>query len=197
MSGSGLAQSLPCGGSWEKATSGRCGKACGLAPRRWPSRSLNQVGEALCPREPRGGHRLLWAGAAAVPPPAAYMKLADLAKEIQTLKSLRHERLIRLHAVCSAGEPVYIVTELMRKGNLQAFLGGEWLPWPTRQQPRGTRASMRSPDRRAPSRHGLGRCTRCGRRRPRGVAGSGQRWVRASGQSCALWGPRQSTAGPG
>uniref|UniRef100_A0A8C0JM67 Tyrosine-protein kinase n=1 Tax=Canis lupus dingo TaxID=286419 RepID=A0A8C0JM67_CANLU len=55
---------------------------------------------------------------------SAYMKLADLAKEIQTLKSLRHERLIRLHAVCSAGEPVYIVTELMRKGNLQAFLGG-------------------------------------------------------------------------
>nr|XP_044604344.1 tyrosine-protein kinase Srms isoform X4 [Equus asinus] len=54
---------------------------------------------------------------------SAHMKLADLAKEIQTLKSLRHERLIRLHAVCSAGEPVYIVTELMRKGNLQAFLG--------------------------------------------------------------------------
>ncbi|XP_041588125.1 serine/threonine-protein kinase ste20-like isoform X5 [Vulpes lagopus] len=55
---------------------------------------------------------------------SAYMKVADLAKEIRTLKSLRHERLIRLHAVCSAGEPVYIVTELMRKGNLQAFLGG-------------------------------------------------------------------------
>ncbi|XP_019492734.1 PREDICTED: tyrosine-protein kinase Srms [Hipposideros armiger] len=54
---------------------------------------------------------------------SADMKLADLAKEIQTLKSLRHERLIRLHAVCSAGEPVYIVTELMCKGNLQAFLG--------------------------------------------------------------------------
>nr|XP_020731076.1 tyrosine-protein kinase Srms [Odocoileus virginianus texanus] len=51
------------------------------------------------------------------------VKLADLAQEIQTLKSLRHERLIRLHAVCSAGEPVYIVTELMRKGSLQAFLG--------------------------------------------------------------------------
>ncbi|XP_039092855.1 LOW QUALITY PROTEIN: tyrosine-protein kinase Srms [Hyaena hyaena] len=54
---------------------------------------------------------------------SAYVQLTDLAKEIQTLKSLRHERLIRLHAVCSAGEPVYIVTELMRKGNLQAFLG--------------------------------------------------------------------------
>uniref|UniRef100_A0A8C7BQL4 Tyrosine-protein kinase n=1 Tax=Neovison vison TaxID=452646 RepID=A0A8C7BQL4_NEOVI len=54
---------------------------------------------------------------------SAYMKLADLSKEIQTLKSLRHERLIQLHAVCSAGRPVYIVTELMRKGSLQAFLG--------------------------------------------------------------------------
>lgn len=61
------------------------------------------------------------------------MKLPDLAKEIQTLKSLRHERLIRLHAVCSAGEPVYIVTELMRKGSLQAFLGSEF---PTRPGPR-------------------------------------------------------------
>nr|KAF6472613.1 src-related kinase lacking C-terminal regulatory tyrosine and N-terminal myristylation sites [Molossus molossus] len=54
---------------------------------------------------------------------SADMKLTDLAQEIQALKSLRHQRLIQLHAVCSAGEPVYIVTELMRKGNLQAFLG--------------------------------------------------------------------------
>lgn len=54
------------------------------------------------------------------------MKLADLAKEIEALQSLRHERLIRLHAVCSVGEPVYIVTELMRKGNLQAYLGSEY-----------------------------------------------------------------------
>lgn len=60
-----------------------------------------------------------------LPCPAGDVKLADLAQEIQTLKSLRHERLIRLHAVCSAGEPVYIVTELMRKGSLQAFLGSE------------------------------------------------------------------------
>ncbi|XP_060027606.1 tyrosine-protein kinase Srms isoform X5 [Erinaceus europaeus] len=55
---------------------------------------------------------------------SADMKLDDLAQEIRTLKSLRHERLIRLHAVCSTGEPVYIVTELMRKGSLQAYLGG-------------------------------------------------------------------------
>lgn len=73
------------------------------------------------------------------------MKLADLAKEIQTLKSLHHERLIRLHAVCSVGEPVYLVTELMRKGSLQAFLGSECgpscglcvatPPWPRGQTP--------------------------------------------------------------
>nr|KAF6272968.1 src-related kinase lacking C-terminal regulatory tyrosine and N-terminal myristylation sites [Pipistrellus kuhlii] len=36
--------------------------------------------------------------ASAAPSPAADMKLADLAKEIQTLKSLRLERLIPLHA---------------------------------------------------------------------------------------------------
>lgn len=65
------------------------------------------------------------AGPGTLPCPAGDVKLADLAQEIQTLKSLRHERLIRLHAVCSAGEPVYIVTELMRKGSLQAFLGSE------------------------------------------------------------------------
>ncbi|XP_038606420.1 tyrosine-protein kinase Srms [Tachyglossus aculeatus] len=50
------------------------------------------------------------------------MKLDDFTKEIQNLKSLKHEKLIRLHAVCSIGEPVYIVTELMRKGNLQNYL---------------------------------------------------------------------------
>ncbi|KAJ8779153.1 hypothetical protein J1605_013004 [Eschrichtius robustus] len=54
---------------------------------------------------------------------AADVKVADLAQEIQMLMSLGHERLIRLPAVCSAGERVYVVTELMRKGGLQAFLG--------------------------------------------------------------------------
>lgn len=80
----------------------------------------------LAPGPRQGGTGGAWSGAS----PAAYVKLADLTEEIQTLKSLRHERLIRLHAVCSAGEPVYIVTELMRKGNLQAFLGSEFCPRP-------------------------------------------------------------------
>ncbi|KAL8179668.1 UNVERIFIED_CONTAM: hypothetical protein K2H54_070661 [Gekko kuhli] len=46
----------------------------------------------------------------------------DFAKEIQNLKSLKHTRLIKLLAICSVGEPVYIVTELMRKGSLHSYL---------------------------------------------------------------------------
>uniref|UniRef100_A0A8B9FHT3 Tyrosine-protein kinase n=1 Tax=Amazona collaria TaxID=241587 RepID=A0A8B9FHT3_9PSIT len=52
----------------------------------------------------------------------ADMKAEDFTKEIQNLKRLRHEKLIQLHAVCSLDEPVYIITELMRKGNLHTYL---------------------------------------------------------------------------
>ncbi|NXA94794.1 SRMS kinase, partial [Melanocharis versteri] len=52
----------------------------------------------------------------------ADMKAEDFTKEIQNLKRLRHEKLIQLHAVCSLEEPVYIITELMRKGNLHSYL---------------------------------------------------------------------------
>ena len=68
-----------------------------------------------------GGHAQSWNNILFT----ADMKLADLTKEIEALKSLRHERLIRLHAICSLGDPVYIVTELMGKGNLQVYLGSE------------------------------------------------------------------------
>ncbi|XP_044311269.1 tyrosine-protein kinase Srms [Varanus komodoensis] len=61
-----------------------------------------------------------------VPVAIKIMKQADMrddfAKEIQNLKRLKHARLIKLLAICSVGEPVYIVTELMRKGNLHGFL---------------------------------------------------------------------------
>lgn len=50
---------------------------------------------------------------------------SDMEKEINALKSLCHRNLIRLLAVCSIGEPVYIVTELMTKGNLQDYLKGQ------------------------------------------------------------------------
>ncbi|XP_013917457.1 PREDICTED: tyrosine-protein kinase Srms-like [Thamnophis sirtalis] len=61
-----------------------------------------------------------------VPVAIKIMKQADMrddfVKEIRNLKSLKHTRLIKLLAVCSVGEPVYIVTELMRKGNLHSYL---------------------------------------------------------------------------
>nr|XP_051685085.1 tyrosine-protein kinase Srms isoform X3 [Oryctolagus cuniculus] len=66
------------------------------------------------PSDALGGPGAAWS-------PAAAMKLTDLAKEMEVLKGLRHERLIRLLAVCS-GEPVFIVTELMSRGSLQALL---------------------------------------------------------------------------
>ncbi|XP_075427627.1 tyrosine-protein kinase Srms [Ascaphus truei] len=53
------------------------------------------------------------------------MNQSDFKKEIDALKSLYHRNLIQLLAVCSIGEPVYIVTELMTKGNLQTYLNGK------------------------------------------------------------------------
>ncbi|KAG8131601.1 putative Tyrosine-protein [Naja naja] len=65
-----------------------------------------------------------------VPVAIKIMKQADMrddfVKEIRNLKSLKHTRLIKLLAVCSVGEPVYIVTELMRKGNLHSYLNSEY-----------------------------------------------------------------------
>lgn len=46
-------------------------------------------------------------------------------KEVQALKNLHHPKLIQLLALCSRGDPVYIVTELMTKGNLKSYLGSE------------------------------------------------------------------------
>ncbi|CAL8363980.1 unnamed protein product [Lota lota] len=49
-------------------------------------------------------------------------KQDEFVKEVQALKSLHHPKLIQLLALCSRGEPVYIVTELMTKGSLKAYL---------------------------------------------------------------------------
>ncbi|XP_031750440.1 tyrosine-protein kinase Srms-like, partial [Xenopus tropicalis] len=51
--------------------------------------------------------------------------------EVNALKTLCHKNLIQLYAVCSVGEPVYIVTELMAKGSLLQFLKGNEGPWLT------------------------------------------------------------------
>ncbi|XP_072270496.1 tyrosine-protein kinase Srms-like [Pyxicephalus adspersus] len=49
---------------------------------------------------------------------------SDFEKEMTALKTLCHRNLISLLAVCSIGEPVYIVTELMTNGSLQDYLKG-------------------------------------------------------------------------
>lgn len=38
------------------------------------------------------------------------------------MKQCKHDKLVRLYAVCSDGEPIYIVTELMSKGSLLEHL---------------------------------------------------------------------------
>lgn len=42
--------------------------------------------------------------------------------EAQIMKACKHEKLVRLFAVCSDKEPIYIVTELMSKGSLLDYL---------------------------------------------------------------------------
>ncbi|KAM9296573.1 tyrosine-protein kinase HCK [Gastrophryne carolinensis] len=43
-------------------------------------------------------------------------------EEANMMKTLQHERLVRLHAVVTQEEPIYIITEYMQKGSLLDFL---------------------------------------------------------------------------
>ncbi len=43
-------------------------------------------------------------------------------EEAQLMKKLQHEKLVRLYAVCSQEEPIYIITELMTNGSLLSYL---------------------------------------------------------------------------
>lgn len=47
------------------------------------------------------------------------------------MKKLRHKHILALYAVASAGDPVYIITELMPKGNLLQLLRGKWQASPS------------------------------------------------------------------
>jgi len=49
----------------------------------------------------------------------------DFLSEAQIMKKLRHPRLIQLYAVCTAEEPIYIITELMPNGSLLEYLQGK------------------------------------------------------------------------
>jgi len=46
----------------------------------------------------------------------------DFLKEAAVLKKLRHKNVLQLYAVCTQGEPIYIITELMERGNLLNYL---------------------------------------------------------------------------
>jgi fyn-related kinase len=50
------------------------------------------------------------------------MAVKDFLLESQIMKKLQHEKLIQLYAVCTKGEPIYIVTELMKNGSLLDYL---------------------------------------------------------------------------
>ncbi|XP_074867442.1 protein-tyrosine kinase 6 [Carettochelys insculpta] len=49
---------------------------------------------------------------------------ATFKNETQIMKNLRHKHILALYAISSVGDPVYIITELMSKGNLLDFLRG-------------------------------------------------------------------------
>jgi tyrosine-protein kinase Src len=42
--------------------------------------------------------------------------------EATIMKKLKHKNLVKLYAVCSQEEPIYIVTELVTKGSLLNYL---------------------------------------------------------------------------
>ena len=45
--------------------------------------------------------------------------------ESQIIKKLRHSKLIQLYAICTAEEPIYIITHLMKNGSLLELLQGK------------------------------------------------------------------------
>ena len=49
----------------------------------------------------------------------------EFLQEAAMMKNLHHPKLIPLYAVCTCEEPIYIITELMKHGNLQKYLRGE------------------------------------------------------------------------
>ena len=50
------------------------------------------------------------------------MSPSDFLAEATIMKKLQHEKLVQLYAVCTAAEPIYIVTELMKHGSLLDYL---------------------------------------------------------------------------
>ena len=53
------------------------------------------------------------------------MSPSVLLEEAVRMKELKHPKLIRVYAICTKEEPVYIVTELMKHGSLRDYLRGD------------------------------------------------------------------------
>ncbi|XP_061486228.1 protein-tyrosine kinase 6 [Rhineura floridana] len=57
--------------------------------------------------------------------PRADLTCQDMFRnETEAMKKLRHKHILSLYAISSLGDPVYIITEIMSKGNLLEFLRG-------------------------------------------------------------------------
>ena len=71
----------------------------------------------------------VWAGmwngttpiAVKIPKPGS-VTISEFLAEAQIMKNLQHEKLIQLYGVCTQGEPIYIVTELMKHYSLLQYL---------------------------------------------------------------------------
>ena len=46
----------------------------------------------------------------------------DFIEEAEVMKKLSHPNLLKLYGVCTLEEPIYIVTELMKHGNILEYL---------------------------------------------------------------------------
>lgn len=50
------------------------------------------------------------------------MNPQDFLNEAQIMRTMEHPNIIKLLAVCTKKEPIYIITELMKKGSLLEYL---------------------------------------------------------------------------
>ena len=53
------------------------------------------------------------------------MDTKEFFEEAALMKKLKHPKVIRLYAVCTKEEPIYIITELMKHGSLLEYLRGD------------------------------------------------------------------------
>ena len=53
------------------------------------------------------------------------MLAQEVLAKVEVMKKLSHPKVLQLYAVCTREEPIYIITELMTKGDLLTYLRGE------------------------------------------------------------------------